>query len=67
MQGFATQLQDPNNCGDDYTNGNPTVIQAYNGLVSYKPMYQAGCQKDNSGSYCTSRANHPSRNEKAPP
>lgn len=52
MQSLAIQLKDPNNCGTDYTDNNPVVLQAYHGFISYQPMFQAGCEKDGSGSYC---------------
>jgi hypothetical protein len=41
-------------CRTDYHNDNPVVLQAYNGLVAYKPAYQASCLRDNKGSYCKS-------------
>jgi hypothetical protein len=39
-------------CKIDYHNDNPVVLQAYNGLVAYKPAYQASCLRDDKGSYC---------------
>lgn len=54
MNYFATELTKDSNCGADYKAENPTVRQAYNGLVAYAPLYQAGCLKDSEGSYCTS-------------
>jgi hypothetical protein len=32
------------------------VVQAYNGLVSYEPMYLASCLKDDDGDYCYANA-----------
>ena len=40
------------NCGTDYKNDNPQVLQAYNGLLAYEPLYQASCLRDDEGSYC---------------
>lgn len=47
MQSYATQLQDPANCGDDYRDEQPSVIRAYQGLIAYYPIHQAGCLKLN--------------------
>ena len=52
MSSFANQLRDSENCGQDYTNENPIVRQAYDGFLAYSPLYQASCLKDSSGSYC---------------
>lgn len=49
----ATNLTKSENCGDDYGLGNPTVTQAYLGLISYQVVYSATCLKDDSTSaYC---------------
>ncbi|KAK8191290.1 hypothetical protein IWZ00DRAFT_273895 [Phyllosticta capitalensis] len=56
MNYFATELTKDSNCGADYKAENPTVRQAYNGLVAYAPLYQAGCLKDSEGSYCFANA-----------
>ena len=56
MGSLAQQIRDDSNCGQDYTAQNPLVEQAYNGLMSYAPMYQAGCLKDGSGNYCFANA-----------
>ena len=52
MGGLARELVSAGNCGTDYRNDNPQVLQAYNGLVAYEPLYQASCLKDKEGSYC---------------
>lgn len=52
MDDLATQLVHDDHCGADYKASNPTVLQAYKGLVAYAPVYQAGCMRDSSGSYC---------------
>ncbi|KAF2095513.1 hypothetical protein NA57DRAFT_67903 [Rhizodiscina lignyota] len=52
MSDLAVQLKDPNNCGTDFTNNNPIVLQAYDGFIAYQPMFQAACQKDKKGTYC---------------
>lgn len=50
---MATNLTKSENCGDDYDQGNPTVTQAYIGLVAYQVVYSATCLKDDSTSvYC---------------
>ena len=45
MQSYAAQIRDSANCGDDYNNEQPLVIRAYEGLIAYLPVYQAGCLK----------------------
>ncbi|KAH0538678.1 hypothetical protein FGG08_004753 [Glutinoglossum americanum] len=57
MSLFARSLKQDNNCGDDYRAQNPLVVQAYNGLLAYEPLYHAGCLQDQStGSYCFANA-----------
>ncbi|EXJ56531.1 hypothetical protein A1O7_06875 [Cladophialophora yegresii CBS 114405] len=48
MATLAAQLLDHANCGDDYSQQNPLVVQAYAGLVAYEPVYRATCLKDGS-------------------
>ncbi|KAF3017635.1 hypothetical protein E8E15_005485 [Penicillium rubens] len=43
MTGLAADLLDPDNCGDDYENGNSVVKGTYRDLVAYEPMYRATC------------------------
>ena len=45
MQSYAAQLKDPANCGDDFNKQQPVVLRAYQGLVAYQPIMQAGCLK----------------------
>ncbi|KIW65014.1 hypothetical protein PV04_07306 [Phialophora macrospora] len=57
MANLATQLIDDANCGQDYRQQNPLVVQAYAGLVAYEPVYRATCLRDENGdtssnSYC---------------
>ncbi|KAF2110056.1 hypothetical protein BDV96DRAFT_501636 [Lophiotrema nucula] len=56
MDGFARDLVSDANCQVDYANSNPQVLQAYNGLVAYEPLYQASCLRDDGGSYCYANA-----------
>ncbi|OJD35356.1 c6 zinc finger domain containing protein [Diplodia corticola] len=56
MDNLAAQLIHDDHCGADYKASNPTVLQAYKGLVAYEPVYQAGCLRDDSGSYCFANA-----------
>ena len=48
MSSFATQLKDPAHCGADFAAQNPIVERAYNGFVSYTPLFKAGCLVDTS-------------------
>jgi hypothetical protein len=50
MQSLASQLRSEDNCGSDYSLGNPVVLDAYNGFLSYTPLYQAGCLKTSTSS-----------------
>lgn len=52
MSRLAQDIRKQSNCGQDYTDQNPLVIQAYNGLIAYEPLYRAGCLKSATGSYC---------------
>lgn len=52
MNHLARELIADNNCAVDYANDNPQVLQAYNGLIAYEPLYQASCLRDDEGSYC---------------
>lgn len=57
MSDLATALVSTSNCGADYKAQNPLVEQAYDGFLSYVPLYQAGCLKDPStGNYCFANA-----------
>lgn len=52
MASFAREIREETNCAVDYANDNPSVLQAYNGLIAYQPLYQAGCLRDVEGNYC---------------
>ncbi|ORY08729.1 hypothetical protein BCR34DRAFT_488301 [Clohesyomyces aquaticus] len=56
MNALARELRDNANCAVDYANDNPQVLQAYNGLLAYYPLYQASCLKDDGGQYCYANA-----------
>lgn len=53
---LAQQIQQSSNCGQDLELENPTVLQAYNGLLAYQPLYRAGCLTDGNGNYCFANA-----------
>ena len=52
MSNLAQEIQLDSNCGTDLRMQNPTVAQAYNGLIAYDPLYHAGCLTDSNGAYC---------------
>ncbi|KAF3040287.1 hypothetical protein E8E12_005902 [Didymella heteroderae] len=56
LNGLARELLADTACKTDYNNDNPIVLQAYNGLVAYKPSYQASCLRDDDGNYCFANA-----------
>lgn len=56
MASFAQQLRSSRNCEQDWTRQNHLVTQAYNGLVAYEPLYQAGCLQGNDRKYCFANA-----------
>lgn len=56
LDNFARELLSTTACKTDYTNDNPIVVQAYNGLVAYQPAYQASCLRDDEGNYCFANA-----------
>ncbi|KAF2440357.1 hypothetical protein P171DRAFT_368212 [Karstenula rhodostoma CBS 690.94] len=53
---LARKLLTDDACKVDYDNNNPQVVQAYNGLVAYEPLYLASCLKDDEGDYCYANA-----------
>ncbi|KAL8692474.1 MAG: hypothetical protein Q9218_002510 [Villophora microphyllina] len=53
---FALQLRQTENCADDYRRQQPLVVSAYNALISYEPLYKAGCERDEKGNYCFANA-----------
>lgn len=49
----ASNLTDSSNCGADYQANNPTITEAYLGLISYQVVYSATCLKDpDTAVYC---------------
>ncbi|KAL9010497.1 MAG: hypothetical protein Q9173_004582 [Seirophora scorigena] len=57
LSSIASQLRQDSNCGSDYRRQQPLVRAAYNGLVSYSPLFRAGCERDpESGNYCFANA-----------
>ncbi|KIH88308.1 c6 zinc finger domain containing protein [Sporothrix brasiliensis 5110] len=54
---LATNLTDAANCGADYKLGNSIVVQAYDGMIGYQPLYAASCLTDpDTGAYCFANA-----------
>ncbi|RMZ78078.1 hypothetical protein DV737_g4046, partial [Chaetothyriales sp. CBS 132003] len=45
MTSLANQLLDSSNCAADFKREQPLVIQAFNGLVAYEPIFKATCLK----------------------
>lgn len=63
LSDLAAQLIDEKNCGQDYRQQNPLVVQAYAGLIAYEPVNRATCLKDEvSKSYCFTEASTNSSN-----
>ncbi|KAH6850030.1 hypothetical protein B0I37DRAFT_102812 [Chaetomium sp. MPI-CAGE-AT-0009] len=57
LKQLAQNLTAPENCGADYNRGLSTVVDAYNGMVAYAPVYSAGCLRDpETGAYCYANA-----------
>jgi len=57
LSDLAKSLIQPENCGKDYQAGNPLVRNTHVALVSYMPVYNAGCLKDPQTSmYCYANA-----------
>lgn len=58
MTDFAQQLIRDDNCGQDFRDQQPLVLQAYNGLIAYEPVYRATCLKvaNDQQQYCFSEA-----------
>ncbi len=53
MSRLAADIRKESNCGRELRDQNPLVMQARDGLLAYQPLYQAGCLKSSTGSYCT--------------
>lgn len=56
LNGYARELSAATACKTDYNNNNALVLQVYNGLVAYEPLYQASCLKNSEGNYCFANA-----------
>jgi hypothetical protein len=57
MSELAQQLISEDNCGADFRNEQPLVLQAYNGLLAYEPVYRASCLKTEADDeYCLANA-----------
>lgn len=57
LANVAANLTKSENCGDDYSLGNPTVTGAYTGLISYQVVYSATClMNDRTSVYCFGEA-----------
>lgn len=57
MTNLAANLTSNDNCGADYKLGNPTVTQAYDGMVSYEPIAKAAClENPSTHEYCFTEA-----------
>ena len=52
MEKYGGQIRQPKTCGPDYQRGNPVVSNAFTDLISYRPLYTAGCLKASNGDYC---------------
>jgi hypothetical protein len=53
MSNIANNLISASNCGADYNNLNPVVMEAYTDLIAYMPLYEASCLKNPvSSAYC---------------
>ncbi|KAL8972067.1 MAG: hypothetical protein Q9183_000739 [Haloplaca sp. 2 TL-2023] len=56
MSSIASDLRSDDTCASDYNRQQPLVVAAYNALVSYEPLYRAGCERDEEGNYCFANA-----------
>ncbi|KAK9418779.1 hypothetical protein SUNI508_07799 [Seiridium unicorne] len=57
LGGVADKLIDSDNCEDDYQEENSVVVQVYQGLKSYQPLYSASCLQDaETSAYCFANA-----------
>ncbi|KAL2156421.1 hypothetical protein VTH82DRAFT_1166 [Thermothelomyces myriococcoides] len=54
---LAENLTQPENCGAEYEQGQSIVVDIYNAMLAYGPIYSAGCLRDpDSGAYCYANA-----------
>ncbi|KAI0165828.1 hypothetical protein GGR57DRAFT_497302 [Xylariaceae sp. FL1272] len=56
LDDLATQLISSDNCGKDYKDQNAIVVEAYQGMTTYKTIYEATCLMANSTTYCFASA-----------
>ena len=63
MASYAQSLRSSSACSQDFDRQNPTVRQAYNGLISYDVLYRTSClkavpspQNNQSTDYCYTNA-----------
>lgn len=57
LNSLAANLTESSNCGADYKLGNSIVVQAYDGMIGYQPLYAASCLTDpDTGAYCYANA-----------
>ncbi|KAI5816432.1 hypothetical protein BZA77DRAFT_312907 [Pyronema omphalodes] len=56
MDNLSGQVKLPENCGEDFKQGNPVVHNLWTLLISYKPIQLAGCDVDETGTYCYAAA-----------
>lgn len=57
MNSFASNLTQSTTCSADLTSQNPLIEQAHQGLLAYKPLYQASCLRDpTTKAYCFAEA-----------
>lgn len=51
--GLANDLVSEARCGADFSRGNPVVVESHQGMLAYRPMYQASCLRNAASSqYC---------------
>ncbi|KAL2201008.1 hypothetical protein P885DRAFT_65309 [Corynascus similis CBS 632.67] len=54
---LAQNLTAPENCGTDFELGQSTVVDIYNAMIAYAPIYSTGCLRDpDTGAYCYATA-----------
>ncbi|KAH8195012.1 hypothetical protein TruAng_010819 [Truncatella angustata] len=57
LDGVADDLVDSANCADEYAQENSLVVQVYQGLKAYQPLYSASCLQDaETSAYCFANA-----------
>ena len=52
IDAFSGTLRLDSVCGADYRARNPVVDNVFTSLVSFRPLYTAGCLKASNGDYC---------------